>query len=221
MKKSDLLTGFLLLVIIFLSLALIDTRLNINNNHTTIEVANEKKKIVFAGDSITDRYDLNKFYIYEDKLIINSGISGYKTTNMISRFNNLIEQYNADKLFLMIGTNDLGTGVDKNVALDNIKTIITMTKKTNPNIKIYYETIYPINRSKRGKKEKRFNEDIQYINMKMEEYCKNNNITYIDVYSSLIDSNGNLNEEYTMDGLHLTDAGYDVVTKILKPYVEE
>ena len=141
MKKNDLLTGFLLVIIICLSLALIDTRLKLDNNRNVIEIKNNKEKIVFAGDSITDRYDLNRFYTYSDKQIINSGISGYRTDDMLSRFNNLIEQYNADKVFLMIGTNDLGKGYDKNLTINNIKQLITQTKKVNPNTKIYLESI--------------------------------------------------------------------------------
>ena len=70
MKKRDLLIGFLLVIIIGLSLALIDSRLKLANNLNMIELTNNKEKIVFAGDSITDRYDLNRFYNYSDKQII-------------------------------------------------------------------------------------------------------------------------------------------------------
>ena len=55
----------------------------------------------------------------------------------------------------------------------------------------------------------------------MKEYCGVHDITYIDIYSKLVDKNDNLAEKYTVDGLHLNDAGYDVVTDILKKYVEE
>lgn len=220
MKNNDWLIGFLLVIIIVLSLALVDSRLSIQNNVTSIEVQADQEKIIFAGDSITDRYDLNYYYNYDNKLVINSGIGGYKTANIISRFKNLIEQHNADKLFLMIGTNDLGAGIDRDQIVENIIQIIAMTKDQSPKTKIYYETIYPVNRSKRSPNDKRYNEDIKYINEKMKEYCKNSNVTYIDVYSALQDEEGNLKLEYTEDGLHLNEYGYDVVTDLLRPYVE-
>ena len=120
----------------------------------------------------------------------------------------------------MIGTNDLGAGIDRDQIVENIIQIIAMTKDQSPNTKIYYETIYPVNRSKRSANDKRYNEDIKYINSKMKEYCSNSNVTYIDVYSALQDEEGNLKLEYTDDGLHLNEYGYDVVTDILRPYVE-
>ena len=186
-----------------------------------IEVQNTKQKIVFVGDSITDRYDLNQYYQYDNKIVINSGISGYKTTNMISRFHNLIEQHQADKLFLMIGTNDLGSGTENDVIVNNIKTIIEMIKEKSSKTKIYLESIYPVNLEKRPTDKNRNNEDIRYINTQLKKYCAENNIIYLDVYSILQDVDGNLKSEYTEDGLHLNNDGYDVITNYLKPYVEE
>lgn len=221
MNKNDWLIGFLLLVIISLSLALVDTRMSIQNNIKMVEVQAKKEKIVFAGDSITDRYDLNQYYQYDNKIIINSGISGYRTTNMISRFHNLIEQHQADKLFLMIGTNDLGAGTENDVVINNIKKITKMIKEKSSKTKIYLESIYPVNSDKRPKDKNRNNEDIRYINEQLKKYCIENNIVYLDIYSILKDYNGDLKAEYTEDGLHLNDAGYDVITNYLKPYVEE
>lgn len=221
MKRNDWLTGFLLLIIVVLSLALVDTRMSIQNNVRSIEVQASKEKIVFAGDSITDFYDLGQYYQYDNKILVNSGVSGYKTTNIIKKFKNLIEQHQADKLFLMIGTNDLGGGTDRDEVISNIKNIIEMTKSQSPDTKIYLESIYPVNLSKRSKNEKRNNEDIRYINIQLKKYCEENDITYLEVYSLLADSNGELKDEYTEDGLHLNNAGYDVITSYLKPYVEE
>ena len=224
MKKNDWLTAFLLLVIAFLSLSLIDTRLNLGNNVKEIElkeISVEKKKIIFAGDSITDRYNLDKFYNYDDKLIINSGIGGYTTDNILKRFHNLIEQHQADKMFLMIGTNDIGKGMTEDYIIENIIKIIEETKQKSPNTKIYVESIYPVNLSKRPKDKARNNQIITRLNTRIEEYCKNNNITYINVYNTLIDSEGNLDASYTDDGLHLNDYAYSLVTRQLKPYVEE
>ena len=35
----------------------------------------------------------------------------------------------------------------------------------------------------------------------------------MDVYDLLADGEGNLKEEYSYDGLHLSDEGYKVITK--------
>ena len=39
------------------------------------------------------------------------------------------------------------------------------------------------------------------------------------MYDLLKDEEGNLKEEYTKDGLHLSDKGYEVVTKEIKQII--
>ena len=46
-----------------------------------------------------------------------------------------------------------------------------------------------------------------------------NNITYIDIFSHLLDSSGNLGKEYSKDGLHLLGIGYLKWKNIIEPYV--
>lgn len=220
MDKKNRIIGLLIFIIIVLFVSLIDTRMSIQNNIKSIEVQPIKEKVVFVGDSITEGYDLKKYFDYNDKLIINSGISGYRTDHILTRFKNLVEQHQADKMFLMIGTNDLGNGRDPDYVVSNIKKIIEMAKEKSPNTKIYYQTIYPFNK-KMLPKDKRDNEDIKYINEEIRRYCEVNNITYLDVYSLLVDKNDNLKKEYTKDGLHLNDRAYTLITDYLKPYVEE
>ena len=67
----------------------------------------------------------------------------------------------------------------------------------------------------------RSNERIKQINKKIEAFCSNKkNCTYIDIYSHLLDDDGNLKLEYAKDGLHVNDEAYKVITKLLMPYVE-
>ena len=218
-KHWLILTAFFLLVIIFFSLALISTRLNTGNN--VREIVNVRNKIIFVGDSLTHRYNLDKFYSYDDTLIINNGIGGYKTDDILNIFHNLIEIEQANKMFLLIGINDIGKGQTEDYIVNNIIKIIDKTKQKSPNTKIYVESIYPVNSSLRSNDKSRNNEIIKEINSRIEEYCKNNNITYINIFNTLVDSEGNLDASYTEDGLHLNDYAYSLVTRQLKPYVEE
>ena len=218
MKKINWLIILLIIILLILN---ISTRLNISNSINTIELISDKETILFVGDSITDGYELNKYYNYDNQLLINSGIGGYKTTNIIKRFRNLVEQYNSNKLFLMIGTNDIGSGVSKEEIVNNIKKIISMIKEKKPNTKIYLETIYPVNNNKRKQDNMRNNKIISDINNELKEYCENSDIYFIDVYSHLVDESNMLKDEYTEDGLHLNNLGYEEVTKVLKTYIDE
>jgi lysophospholipase L1-like esterase len=121
----------------------------------------------------------------------------------------------------MIGTNDIGSGVSKEEIVNNIKKIISMIKEKKPNTKIYLETIYPVNNNKRKQDNMRNNKIISDINNELKEYCENSDIYFIDVYSHLVDESNMLKDEYTGDGLHLNNLGYEEVTKVLKPYIDE
>ena len=54
----------------------------------------------------------------------------------------------------------------------------------------------------------------------IEEYCKENDVVYINMYDKLLDEEGNFNKEYTNDGLHPNEDGYKKITEILEKYLD-
>ena len=51
--------------------------------------------------------------------------------------------------------------------------------------------------------------------------CLQNGVTYINVFDSLTDGEGNLKKLYTKEGLHLTNLGYLRVTSVLQEYIKK
>ena len=47
-----------------------------------------------------------------------------------------------------------------------------------------------------------------------------NNFNYINVYDSLLDKNKNLNINYTTDGIHLNDQGYQIYSKMINKNIK-
>lgn len=176
------------------------------------------ENIIFFGDSITEQYDLSKYYPKNN--VINSGISGNKTEDLIDRIKNDVYKYNPSKVFILIGANDLNNDIYNDDILFNIQTIINGIKTNRKSAKIYVESIYPIN-TKIKDFPNTSNEEIKKMNKKIEIICDESNVTYIDVYSMLVDKSGDLKELYTKDGLHLSNLGYLKVTSILDKYVNE
>ena len=180
------------------------------------------ENIVFLGDSITDQYDLEQYYS-KNHYLVNSGISGNLTDDILDDMNKRVYQYNPSKVFLLIGTNDINEGKTNEEIVDNIKKIIDQIKEKRPYCKVYLESIYPINNSNdskisHGMVSRRTNEQIKDINKKLQKYCKDNNITYIDMFDVLKNDDGDLNISYTKEGLHISDEGYKVITKTLLKY---
>ena len=182
--------------------------------------AETDENIVFFGDSITEGYNLSEFF--PNSHIINSGISGNKSDNLVSRLEKDVYKYNPSKVFILIGINDLNNGYSEKEILDNVQKIINGIKTNRMNAKIYIESIYPINKDKLDNFNKDVDNDtIKNLNKKIEYLCNENNITYINIYDTLLDDDNNLKDIYTRDGLHLSDLGYFKVTSILNSYIKK
>ena len=179
-----------------------------------------KESIVFLGDSITSRYDLNKYF--PNYNVYNSGIAGNMTKDILENMENRVFAYNPTKVFVLIGTNNLVySELDNDGIKNNIEEIINKIYEKNSNIKIFMESIYPVNNSiNKEIVETRTNDNIKDLNNKIEKIC-NNKCTYINMYDNLTDKNGNMKRIYTVDGLHLNKIGYKVITNKLIKYLDE
>ena len=232
-NKKQLLVLILVVSIVLNSVLLLvinnkNNSINKLNDNLESEKNNYKEEIesikdnytnyLFLGDSITEYYDLDKYF--PNMPVVNSGIVSNTTEDILDDMKERVYDYNPSKVFLLIGTNDLRD--EKSVAevVDNIKKIIEEIKINKKEAEIYLESIYPVNEkiNKRGV-EGRKNEDIKEINKQLKKYAKKENITFINIYDKLVDDKGLLNEDYTTDGLHLNDNGYEVITKELKKYL--
>ena len=191
-----------------------------NENYFFKEDGVLQNNIVFLGDSITQGYNLSNYF--NNYPVINSGISGNTTRDVLNNMYDRVYIYNPSKVIILIGTNDIFNGINKEETISNINKIISNIKTNLPNTKIYLESIYPINNSDSPSINhwmvgSRTNSFITSIN---NELKKIDGVTYINMYDSLI-LNGLLNLAYTYDGLHMNSNGYTVITNKLKPYVKE
>ena len=185
----------------------------------TYDEIRKEDNIFFLGDSIMDWYPIEE--IFGDLPIVKSGIAGYETDDILSRMDEMVYRYNPTKVFLLIGTNDLKRDEDKTKETANkIIEILNNIKTKRPMTKLYYQSIYPVNRNLSAAEE-RYNDEIQKVNKMLKEYCSKNNITYIDMYDELADNEGNFKDTLTKDGLHPNDLGYARISQVLLRYIYE
>ena len=219
---TKLLIGIIIIILCFITFHYI----TFNHNKVKIKTIKTYKdryiipeNIVFLGDSITYYYDLDKYY--PDNNVVNSGISGNVSEDILSDMYNRVYKYNPSIVFLLIGTNQIPVGDSDEKIVDEIKKIVTEIHEKNPITKIYVESIYPVNENINKKAvQNRDNARISKLNTMIEESLKDiNYVKYINLYDKLASDN-KLNEEYSDDGLHLNDNGYEVVTSILKEYIK-
>lgn len=86
----------------------------------------------------------------------------------------------------------------------------------NPDNEIFIQSILPI--SNKNQTRGLTNENIIKLNAKLQEIAKKHGITYVDIYSAYV-LNGEMNPEYTRDGVHLKDEYKHLWLDILSEYI--
>ena len=176
--------------------------------------------ILFIGDSIVEYYPLQELFGIA-KTIVNRGIRGYQTGLLLENLDAHLYGGAVDKIFLLIGTNDIGKDVPVNEALNNLEAIIQSIARDYPLTEIKVLSILPVNEGEEYKQTVyiRTNEKIQEWNQAYQELVSAYmQVEFVPVFDSLTDQAGQLKKYYTTDGLHLSITGYQVLTKALKDY---
>ena len=74
---------------------------------------------LFLGDSLTDYFDLETYF--PGKPVVNSGIAGNTTDQILESMKTRVYDYNPSKVFLLIGTNDLRDGKAQEAVVQNVE----------------------------------------------------------------------------------------------------
>lgn len=175
--------------------------------------------IVMFGNSLTQGGDWN--ILLRNDNVVNRGIIGDIIEGLTDRLDCVVEGKPA-KIFLLIGVND----VSHDLTADSIVTaqlrLIDTIRERTPGTKLYIQSLFPINNSfKRYKAIFGKEQVIRDINAKLRPEVEKRGLPWIEVYSSLVDDEGNLRAELTSDGLHLLPEGYAIWRDILLPYINE
>ncbi|MEX5988896.1 GDSL-type esterase/lipase family protein [Providencia hangzhouensis] len=141
--------------------------------------------------------------------MVNRGINGDTTIGVIDRLSS-ITSMQPTKIFIMLGVNDIMTGKTVEDTYNNYIEIIKTLKSKG--FDIYVQSTLLADHFKAD------NSKIIELNSKLVNFCKENNITYIDLNSGLT-INEKLRGDLTIYGIHLNNKGYDIwkseINKIL------
>jgi lysophospholipase L1-like esterase len=184
----------------------------------------QKGGIVFAGDSITEGYPL--FELFPRTLpLYNRGIGGITSVELLENLNVHILDLKPKKLFLLIGTNDLGKGASVEDTAETIKKICMKVIYTYTETKIYLISVLPVDNSREAGRtiqgpQTRTNEAIRRLNQILQKYVAGTaGLKFLDIHSLLVNNEGNIQEAYSTDGIHLSIEGYQLATNFLMPFL--
>lgn len=183
-------------------------------------------EIVFIGNSITEG-GLDWSKKFDIAHIRNRGVSGDVTDGVIKRLNE-ITYFKPKAVFVLIGINDLSSlhYQEDNPALTydkvvkspeyvgkNILRIARIIHRKSPLTKIYVRTLLPTRRAY-------LKLDVVLVNKIIKKNESKGYYEVIDLYTQFVDTEGNLMKQFTKDGIHLNDEGYQKWVNFEKPVIE-
>ncbi len=146
--------------------------------------------------------------------ILNRGIIADGTDDILNRLDPIIAS-KPSKIFLLIGVNDLAFNPPAYI-VENYEKIVMRIAQETPETRLYLESILPIHNNLRRNGMK--NEDIDLVNQGIQDIAKKYKLTYIDINSTFKNTEGSLQERFSLDGIHLNGEGYLLFRDIIKPY---
>lgn len=194
----------------------------------------KKGETVFVGSSLMEFFPINELQQTLEKqyIIYNRGVAGYVTDELLKTMDECIFDLEPSKIFINIGTNDIGSAngeYSKEKLIANYDEMLTQIGERLPECKVYVMAYYPCNSVAdfdgidKEMKELRFktrnNASILEANAAVEELAKKHGYEFINVNEGLSDEEGNLKAEYSVDGIHMYANGYEIVLNNMKKYL--
>ncbi len=156
---------------------------------------------VLVGDSLSMWFPT--VLLPNGKLWLNQGISG-DTSGGVSKRLTAFARTRPDVIYVMAGINDLKKGLQDDVILRNHRRILKRLRVMHPTSLIIVQSILPTRMPTIP------NVRIRRINESLAKMAKEEGVSYLNIHAWFSDSQGNLREDLTTDGLHLSDRGYQV-----------
>jgi len=170
------------------------------------------RPVVLLGDSLTEGFDVTKFF--PGHLVLNRGINSDVIGNglapgdnrgVLQRLDCPVFPCQAANVFVLIGINDLGDGHGLDIMEQGYRELLHRLHTAAPDARLHVESLLPT----RGRYA-RHNANIRAFNDRLRRLAAECHADYLDLHPRFQDAQGELRLEYTREGLHLNDQGYQV-----------
>ncbi|WP_269447385.1 GDSL-type esterase/lipase family protein [Bhargavaea cecembensis] len=124
---------------------------------------------------------------------------------MLNRIDEVAER-EPQEAYVMVGINDIMEGVKPDTYEKNIRGIVEAFDPSVTEVTLF--SILPVNHDLVGNAVR--DEEISEFNEIIRQVAEESGAEFIDLHSHFLDGQGQLDRQYTVDGLHLNGKGYDV-----------
>lgn len=160
---------------------------------------------LFVGDSLTEGLSIYD-YIDSENVIAQKGMTIYSAREQINK----ISEKNPDKVFLLLGTNDILNGESSSKFAHRYGELVQEISKALPKAKVYVQSIFPVSEEVEANRPLLANSRIDDYNAALKEVSADYGFKYVDVCSKFKDANGKMIKSYSPDGIHLDYEYYKI-----------
>ncbi|WP_298296635.1 GDSL-type esterase/lipase family protein [Hydrotalea sp.] len=187
------------------------------DNAVLLQTPATQNRVVFMGNSITEFWkvrDSSFFAVHPN--YIDRGISGQTTPQMLLRFRQDVIDLKPAVVVILAGINDIAenTGpISLNTTMGNIASMAELAGVHHIKVILcavlpanhfpWHPGIYPADK-------------VIALNKMIQEYATARHLTYVDFYKPMADADKGLDAKYTLDGVHPTLAGYQIMDALVE-----
>ena len=180
----------------------------------TLELRNEefspKVDVVFVGDSITEGAEWSDFF--PNISVANRGVGSDITADILRRLDSIVS-LKPEYAFIMVGINDIHSGVPLLDILNRYTAIVESLRKNG--IEVVIQSTIQCQPSECFYKSEIVNE----LNASLKQYAKSLNIRFVQL--GVLSKKDGLESIHTYDGVHLNGKGYRVWVESISPILRE
>lgn len=197
------------------------------NNFKKLNGLAHKNEIVMAGSSLMEQFPIYELLMDRGihKIVYNRGIGGMVAQQMLAEISALILDLAPRKLFINIGTNDLGSceGYLSGL-LANYAKILDLVRERVPGCEIIMMAYYPVSHleqtfRKNASIRVRTNAMVNEANAALEKLAAEKGCRFINVNHVLVDSEGYVRDEFAVDHIHMLPTAYDLILNEILQYM--
>lgn len=169
-----------------------------------------ERRVVFLGDSITDRWDLARWF--PGKPYVNRGIGSQVTAQMLLRFHQDVVALHPAAVVILSGINDIQGFLQHETPAQIEANWEAMADLADAHgIRVVFASLLPVHDYTPAAKDvvrERPPAEVAALNAWLRAFCRRRGYAYADYWSALVDSHGLLTRSLSADGIHPLAAGY-------------
>ena len=171
--------------------------------------------VVFFGNSITDMHNWTEAFTGSPYRIVNRGNSGGLSFELLSNIQSVVSGKPA-KIFMKIGTNDLGSGYSPQSICDNIQKIVDIVKEQSPNTEFYIQGVLPA--KDQSNKTLTTIKQTNTLLKAIADADPDDKVFFVNLYDDLLGIRDG--GDFSADNLHLKAYGYKIWCDKVAPLID-